>query len=69
MNLPSVDTPGQSNAMDAPTGISEIAQVNINSNGMLDTPEPEMKTDTGEPLIELVVDDDDDDDDSASDFE
>ena len=46
-------------------GISEIAEVNINSQGMLQQPDPPT-TDTGEPLLEIV---DDDDSETGSDFE
>lgn len=46
-------------------GISEIAEVNIDSTGMLQQPEP-PKTDVGEPLLEIV---DEDDSETGNDFE
>lgn len=49
----------------ANTPIQEIAEVNINSQGMLEN-ESVPTTDSGEPLLELV--DDDDDDNNPDDF-
>ena len=46
-------------------GLSEIAEVNINSQGMLQQPTAPT-TDTGEPLLEIV---DDDDSETGNDFE
>ena len=49
-------------------GISEIAEVNIASNGMLQEPErEETSSDVGEPLLE--IEDDDDDELTGDDFE
>jgi len=47
-------------------GISEIAEVNIASNGMLDAPVATDNTDVGEPLLEIV---DEDDSETGNDFE
>ena len=49
-----------SNDINANVPVQEIAQVNINAQGM---PQNDVvpKTDTGEPLLDLVDDDDDDD--------
>ena len=51
------------------TPISEIAEVNINSQGMqtIDEPNKNVVGNMGEPLLELI-DDDDDDDDLGPDF-
>ena len=49
----------------ANTPIQEIAEVNINAQGMLES-DVVPKTDSGEPLLELV--DDDDDDNNPDDF-
>ena len=49
-----------SNDINANAPVQEIAQVNINAQGMTQN-DVVPKTDTGEPLLDLVDDDDDDD--------
>ena len=49
-----------SNDINANVPVQEIAQVNINAQGMTQN-DVVPKTDTGEPLLDLVDDDDDDD--------
>ena len=56
---PVEEVPTQQVDPNSSTSIEEIAQVNLNSQGMLQE-DAVPKTDSGEPLLELVDDDDDD---------
>ena len=61
-----IDEPAANDVKTTPDGgLSEIAEVNINSQGMLQQPEVPT-TDVGEPLLEIV---DDDDESTGADFE
>ena len=61
-----IDEPAANDVKTTPEGgLSEIAEVNINSQGMLQQPEVPT-TDVGEPLLEIV---DDDDESTGADFE